>query len=103
MKRLPDGDTIIVNIQAIPFVGASKERFFLVLFEEQQSKKKGRREIQLARSSSRANNHLKRELEATREYLQSIIEEQEAMNEELRGAVLVSLDLEEFRKTRPGA
>jgi len=29
---------------------------------------------------------LKRELEATREYLQSIIEEQEAMNEELRSA-----------------
>jgi two-component system CheB/CheR fusion protein len=75
--------TITVNIEAIPFVTPLKERFVLVLFEEAPEKKSRRKEkVRLTPPMSR----LRRELEATREYLQSIIEEQEAMNEELRSA-----------------
>jgi len=79
-----NGQTIIVNIEAIPFATPSKERFVLVLFEEAPVKTSRRKkeEERLTPPMSR----LKRELDATREYLQSIIEEQEAMNEELRSA-----------------
>jgi two-component system CheB/CheR fusion protein len=80
--------TITVNLEVIPFVGDSKERFFLVLFEDQQPQKKSARKAKKERivKEPRSAARLKRELQATREYLQSIIEEQEAMNEELRSA-----------------
>ncbi|HJT18274.1 MAG TPA: CheR family methyltransferase [Thermoanaerobaculia bacterium] len=84
-----DDHTIVINLEVIPFVGASKERFLLVLFEEVEAEKKGRvskKKKEEPEPSSKQNERLKRELEATREYLQSIIEEQEAMNEELRSA-----------------
>jgi two-component system, chemotaxis family, CheB/CheR fusion protein len=83
------GKPLIVNIEVIPFITPLKERFHLVMFEEAiaelpEPKTKG------SKAGSKADNlksqRLKRELEATREYLQSIIEEQEAMNEELRSA-----------------
>lgn len=89
-----NGDSTLVNIEVLPFVTATRERYQLILFEEappeaqaqapaeEKPKKKGGPPASEARQSAR----LKRELEATREYLQSIIEEQEAMNEELRSA-----------------
>ena len=79
--------TITVNIEAIPFIGASKERFILVVFDEQkESKSRGRRKEKPAKPETAQAGRLRRELDATREYLQSIIEEQESMNEELRSA-----------------
>ncbi len=82
-----DGHSILVNLEVIPFVGASKERFLAVLFEEPPATSKGRKQKrEEPKTDGRQVGHLKRELEATREYLQSIIEEQEAMNEELRSA-----------------
>jgi two-component system CheB/CheR fusion protein len=80
--------SVNINIEAIPFVGASKERFILVLFEEpdQNSKTRRSKKQKPAPPETGHSGRLKRELEATREYLQSIIEEQEAMNEELRSA-----------------
>jgi two-component system CheB/CheR fusion protein len=88
-----NGDMATINLEVIPFVTASRERCQLVLFEpapeETTSEPAPRRRGKSAAGpaeDSRATARLKRELEATREYLQSIIEEQEAMNEELRSA-----------------
>jgi two-component system CheB/CheR fusion protein len=77
-----------------------KERFYLVVFEEgralhRQSASKAvtrAQEQQKKAAKGKAseteieNAHLKEELDATREYLQSIIEEQRTTNEELRSA-----------------
>jgi two-component system CheB/CheR fusion protein len=84
-----NGDTTLINLEIIPFVTAARERFQIVLFEQAQEPEpavRGRRKKGDPEEETRATVRLKRELEATREYLQSIIEEQEAMNEELRSA-----------------
>ena len=77
-----------VNLEVIPFIGTSKERFMLVLFDEPRSSGNPGSATRKSRpeTETRQVTRLKRELQATREYLQSIIEEQEAMNEELRSA-----------------
>ncbi|HEY8131070.1 MAG TPA: PAS domain-containing protein, partial [Thermoanaerobaculia bacterium] len=82
--------SITINLEVIPFIGSSKERFFLILFEEREPDKKSAKQKKTkkgrAEPESRQISRLKAEVEATREYLQSIIEEQETMNEELRAA-----------------
>jgi len=84
-----NGNTRHVNVEVIPFLAPSRDRYFVILFEDAivpeeppQKKSRGERGDEEPRQVAR----LKRELESTREYLQSIIEEQEAMNEELRSA-----------------
>jgi two-component system CheB/CheR fusion protein len=84
-----NGNVHDVNIEVVPFVAPSHERHYIVLFEDvtfagEESKKKKRRPMD--EKETRQVTRLKRELESTREYLQSIIEEQDAMNEELRSA-----------------
>src|SRR5262249_52712888 len=83
-----NGSRIVVDLEILPFIGATKERFLLVLFDEREPAKKPGRRLKAPREPEDRGlaARLKRELEATREYLQSIIEEQEAMNEELRSA-----------------
>jgi two-component system CheB/CheR fusion protein len=79
-------------IEVIPFEGALRDRYFLVLMQEmaptepEPPRKKTAKSKRAEAAEARQVARLKRELEATREYLQSIIEEQEAMNEELRSA-----------------
>src|SRR2546423_14937407 len=59
----------------------------LVLFEEQEpDKPRGKKKTTKEPAGTAHTSRLKRELQATREYLQSIIEEQETMNVELRTA-----------------
>jgi two-component system CheB/CheR fusion protein len=73
----------------IPFVGPTGGRYFIVLFEPAHPEpvsKSRRKKSAVPLADTRQTARLKRELEATRDYLQSIIEEQEAMNEELRSA-----------------
>ena len=88
MRVRNNGKSVITNIEVIPFITPLKERFHLVMFEEaipepvEPKPKKGAK----AKPDDQKVVRLERELEATREYLQSIIEEQEAMNEELRSA-----------------
>jgi two-component system CheB/CheR fusion protein len=80
--------TTLINLEVIPFYSATKERYQIILFEpvpEPAPKRRGAKNVE-PETDSRSTARLKRELEATREYLQSIIEEQEAMNEELRSA-----------------
>ncbi|MBV9493985.1 MAG: PAS domain-containing protein, partial [Acidobacteria bacterium] len=85
-----NGGTIGVNLEVLPFVTSGKERYYLVLFEEMPVVEEGKGRKGPASKETKVEagqvSRLKRELESTREYLQSIIEEQEAMNEELRSA-----------------
>lgn len=92
MRR--DGTSGRVNLEVIPIHDpTTKARYYLVLFEEAGEKPapgvrlpvgKSRR---LARSrQDEAVVQLERELMATKEYLQSIIEQQESSNEELKSA-----------------
>lgn len=84
-----------VNIEVVPIDSASpRERHYSILFEEAQppeSKEAKARRVKVVakkkeNEQERRHAHLKQELAATREYLQSIIEEQEATNEELKSA-----------------
>ncbi|HYZ73259.1 MAG TPA: CheR family methyltransferase, partial [Chthoniobacterales bacterium] len=80
-----------LNLEVIPMSGSAvRERCFLLLFENSKlmvsdtavlKSKKRRRNIEDARVSQ-----LEQELAASREHLQTLIEEQESTNEELRSA-----------------
>jgi two-component system CheB/CheR fusion protein len=88
-----------VTLEIIPLKNLpQKERYYLVIFEEPVSKSianpKAIKNEKPEKKQTKAkmpqieieNARLKEELEATREYLQSIIEEQRTTNEELRSA-----------------
>ncbi|MFN2400033.1 MAG: CheR family methyltransferase [Gemmatimonadaceae bacterium] len=93
----PNRTAIRLNLEVIPFrVGPSKQRFFVILFEEvpgagassDQESVKGAISAggRASRSSARDIQRLREELATTKKFLQSIIEEQEGTNEELRSA-----------------
>jgi two-component system, chemotaxis family, CheB/CheR fusion protein len=84
-----------VNLEVIPVTGPGGELNYLVLFEDvvTVSATRPSRKAAGAARASRARTappgqieSLRRELTATKEFLQSIIEEREAANEELRSA-----------------
>jgi two-component system, chemotaxis family, CheB/CheR fusion protein len=90
---LKNVDFEIISVKNLP----GRERYYLVVFEESPrlEPKKGKTEKDKAASQKKGkptsqveadNSRLKEELDATREYLQSIIEEQRTTNEELRSA-----------------
>jgi two-component system CheB/CheR fusion protein len=95
-----NGDGYRVTLEVIPIAAGphmSVEKFFLVLFQDLRSadeltiRAETAVELAPARSSSEADredefDRLRQELTATKEYLQSVIESQEAFNEELRSA-----------------
>lgn len=87
--RMPgDGEDVQVGIEIIPIHAGGGEPHYLILFHEvrvpeTESSKPARR----ARSKDPGDDEwLRRELDATRDYLQSIIEEQESLNDELQSA-----------------
>ena len=87
-----------VELEVAPLqMGNMKERYFMIVFHESGSKDGGRerkpnrkRETALEKTRSQVGerriDRLEQELAATKEYLQSVIESQEAMNEELQSA-----------------
>lgn len=86
-----DGQYRLLNIEVVPLRNpAGAGRCFLVIFEEAEAS--GPRHAQepadkaRPEDADRENEQLRQELTATREYLQSVIEQQEAGNEELRSA-----------------
>jgi len=90
-----NGVSRILTIDVIPVtsVPVSQGRYFLVLFleggapEEAASRPAAKPRDKKARGREQSEvEQLKQELVATRDYLQSVIEEQEAANEELRSA-----------------
>ena len=87
--RIEDGGRLQdVAIQVIPFTGSSSadDRYFLVQFEDAQAKV-GPGEIDKpAVEDNQGSARLRRELLATKEYLQSIAEENATTLQELRAA-----------------
>lgn len=94
-----NGDSYRANLEVIPITAPhlSAEKFFLVLFQELRSATELTLRSEAAdheapvRRPEEADredelNRLRQELAATKEYLQSVIESQEAFNEELRSA-----------------
>ncbi len=86
------GDYLDVAIEVIPVKGqGAKEGGFLILFED--SRRQATRDPDatppvehVSNAADADNTRLTQELAATREYLQSVIEQQEAANEELQSA-----------------
>ncbi|MCU1339384.1 MAG: methyltransferase/methylesterase, CheR/CheB with sensor [Bryobacterales bacterium] len=80
-----------VSLEVLPLKGSAGERFFLVLFHETRVPASEASETPASKTkSTRAGDleetRLQRELQTTKEHLQSIIEEHEAINEELKSA-----------------
>ena len=86
--RIGDGGQLMnVLITVIPFKHSppATERYFLVLFEDAEPNRGAKTERETAPDNV-VNSRLRRELVATKEYLQSIVEESAATLEELRAA-----------------
>lgn len=88
-----DGDTRDVDLRVLPIRDPDgRDQCWLVLFEEPPRTKTGARgkgkpaNVTKPRRDNETIAHLEQELRATRDYLQSIIESQEAATEELRSA-----------------
>ncbi len=88
----PNGRRREISIEVVPFrMPPASDRFFLVLFKEmaaweQRELHDEREPVQKAAQEGRALQRMREELVATKDSLQSIIEEQEATNEELKSA-----------------
>ena len=80
---------VVVDVEVIPFAAGS-DRYYVVIFEPAplplRVSKAKEKPAKSGAEGKQDLSRLRRELDATRDYLQSIIEEQEAMNEELRSA-----------------
>jgi two-component system, chemotaxis family, CheB/CheR fusion protein len=83
-----DGVTGAVNFEVIPLKHApSQERYFLTLFETVETEAEGRRREAgggRRKSEGQQVKRLRQELAAARDYLQSVLEQYEAANEELQ-------------------
>ncbi|PSB05032.1 chemotaxis protein CheB [Merismopedia glauca] len=91
--QIREGDRVRqVSVDAIPLpTGNLEEGYFLVLFEEVSSaimpQSTEAREIETQSTSDKQEiDRLEQELTTTKEYLRSIIEEQEATNQDLKAA-----------------
>ncbi len=87
--RIEDGGQLIdVRIKVIPFTGsaASKGRYFLALFEDAEPSRGPMAMRKPATQDKGGSVRLRRELVATKEYLQSMVEDHAATLEELRAA-----------------
>ena len=86
--------THLVGFDVLPLqLGQAKDQYFMIVFHEEgalgvaESKSKESQSEQKAIEASKVRiTKLEQELAATKEYLQSVIENQEAMNEELQSA-----------------
>jgi two-component system CheB/CheR fusion protein len=92
---LINGESHRISIEAFPMnLGATGERYFILLFEEENEPKfkatKIRRQIKKAASvmpdESQQLTALRAELATSKSYLQAVNEEKEASNEELKAA-----------------
>ena len=89
--RITEGDSErLVRLDVVPFkVPPSGVRFFLVLFQDAASDDRAVSIPEKAREADSADGQvarLQQEIGALRDYLQSVIEEQESTNEELKSA-----------------
>ena len=84
-----NGDLYSASLEVVPFKGEAAEQYFLVLFQDtrlQDGGKPGTTQAKFSKAQELEATRLRGELETTKSYLQSIIEEHEATNEELKSA-----------------
>jgi two-component system, chemotaxis family, CheB/CheR fusion protein len=87
-----NGDARVINIEVVPIKSAGmRERHFLVLFEDGDHDRPPDAAVPRARlekpeKPGKATARLEQELTATKEYMQSVVEELEDANEELKAA-----------------
>jgi two-component system, chemotaxis family, CheB/CheR fusion protein len=91
-----DAESRRINLEVVPIKGLpASERSFLVIFEpvstqdlSQEAKPRAEKAIHTKRGTgeARQSTRLQEELVATREYMQSLVEQHEAANEELQSA-----------------
>ena len=83
-----DGRLVEVAIKVVPFRRASapSERYFLVLFEDTGHEGGPHAKRKPSKSDAGGSARLRRELAATKEYLQSIVEDKATTLEELKAA-----------------
>jgi two-component system, chemotaxis family, CheB/CheR fusion protein len=86
-----DGHLWDVSLEVVPIKSDLGERFFLILFQETPAREPAGPEAEgqapaTGRRQSQEDARLRRDLQATKESLQSMIQEQEAINEELKSA-----------------
>ena len=91
IKTVINGETVQVFIEIIPVRGpAQGKRFYLIVFHGNESPAhgaaRGGKKTRGTAVTDREAGRLKKEIRATREYLQSIVEAKEAANEELKSA-----------------
>jgi two-component system, chemotaxis family, CheB/CheR fusion protein len=92
-EQTKPNSTRLVNFEVVPInIGSLNESYFMIIFQDAQVQGKtgltlrGGRRGSESEVSSKGIAKLETELAATKEYLQSVIETQEAMNEELQSA-----------------
>jgi two-component system, chemotaxis family, CheB/CheR fusion protein len=79
-----DGRLVDVSISVTPFTGSSAgQRHFLILFEDSGPKAGAKAAPKPALDDKGASSRLRRELASTKEYLQSVVEENASTLEEL--------------------
>jgi two-component system CheB/CheR fusion protein len=93
-----NGHLELLDLRVLPLKGATRERFFLILFEDRgrhpaaPAPDKGREEAEHKNAGGAITavgariRELEQELHDTRAYMQSVIEDQESTNEELQSA-----------------
>ncbi|MCU1282338.1 MAG: Sensor protein, partial [bacterium] len=88
-----NGATRICDIEVVPFTGLpdANERLFVVMFKEPQKARRGNPARSGTKKSERSNDkgrvqRLEHELAATKEYLQSLIDDHGRTNDELNAA-----------------
>ena len=90
LRLRQNGGFLRVSLEVLPVRGPAEEMNYLVLFENAPAVRSTAK-IEALRPASRGTyekeiDRLQKELTATKEFLQSIIEDREAANEELRSA-----------------
>jgi len=92
IRVLRDGRPWDVCLEVVPIKSDLSERFFLILFQETPARVPAGPEAEghlapaTGKRQSQEDARLRRDLQATKESLQSMIQEQEAINEELKSA-----------------
>ena len=91
IRILREGRPWDVCLEVVPIKSDLGERFFLLLFQETPARvpagpPEGDQSPATGRQQSQEDARLRRDLQATKESLQSMIQEQEAINEELKSA-----------------
>jgi PAS domain S-box-containing protein len=86
-----NGDTHSVNIEVVPIKSGMRERHFLVLFQDTDQRAPSEAAVTKVRPSKSRNMEkttarLEQELTATKDYMQSVVEDLEDANEELKAA-----------------